>query len=142
MRLLAYRNRRTAGALVAAVVGLAPPAAYTPGVVSQLPPAVRRALEAYRDRLRPLFGDRLRDVRLFGSYARAEADEDSDVDVLVVIDALEDREIGVVAGEVMPIVLSSGLSLSPLPMATERLARLRDEGRALAREIDEEGVSL
>ena len=57
-----------------------PPAA--PPVPATLPagflPALRRRLDA-------LYGDRLVRAVLFGSYARGEATEDSDVDVLVVL---------------------------------------------------------
>jgi UTP:GlnB (protein PII) uridylyltransferase len=35
--------------------------------------------------LRDLYGDRLRQVLLYGSYARGEADEESDIDLLVVL---------------------------------------------------------
>jgi predicted nucleotidyltransferase len=35
--------------------------------------------------LRRLYGDRLREVLLYGSYARGEAHEDSDIDLLVVL---------------------------------------------------------
>ena len=107
-----------------------------------LSPALRSALEAYAARLREVFGHRLRDVRLFGSYARGEADEDSDVDVLVLVDGLSDLEIGVAAGEAAAIILSSRLPLAPLPMATERFEELRRRERLLARDIDAEGISL
>lgn len=84
----------------------------------------------------------MRDVRLFGSFARGDADEESDVDVLVLIDDLTDAEIGVVAGEVAPIILASQLPIAPLPMATARFEELRRSERLLAREIDADGVSL
>ena len=92
--------------------------------------------------MRILFGDRLRSIRLFGSYARGEADEDSDVDVLVVVDDLTILEIGVVAGEAAPVIIESGLALAPLPMSTERLAALVRTGRGLALEIEREGITL
>jgi type I restriction enzyme S subunit len=43
-----------------------------------------------------IFGDRLRRVVLFGSCARSEADEDSDVDILVILDTVryDDRRYG------------------------------------------------
>ncbi|HKY39124.1 MAG TPA: nucleotidyltransferase domain-containing protein [Polyangiaceae bacterium] len=107
-----------------------------------LPVSLRPALAEYANRLRRLFGDRLSDVRLFGSFARGEANEDSDVDVLVLVDGLTDLEIGLVAGEIAPVIVKSGLPLAPLPMATERLAALRKENRALARSLDDEGISL
>jgi predicted nucleotidyltransferase len=108
----------------------------------RLPPALRLALTEYADRLRPLFGDRLLELRLFGSYARGEAHEDSDVDVLVLIRGLTDLEIGVVAGEAAPIIQKTGLALSPLPLSSERLEALRHDGRALAASLDRDGISL
>ncbi len=47
---------------------------------------LRQLLDKIKLGLRSLYGDRLRDVYLFGSYARGEADAESDVDVLVVLD--------------------------------------------------------
>ena len=107
-----------------------------------LPASLRPALAEYASRLRALFGERLSDVRLFGSFARGEAHEDSDVDVLVLVDGLTDLEIGVVAGEVAAVIVKTGLPLAPLPMSTERLAELRRNQRALARALDEEGISV
>lgn len=89
-----------------------------------------------------MFGARLRRVVLFGSYARGDANEDSDVDVLVVVDGMTDLEIGTAAGEAGPVILRFGVPLSPLPMSTERLESLRQGERLLARVLDEEGVPL
>lgn len=108
----------------------------------RLPPALQPALAEYAERLRGVFGQRVVELRLFGSYARGEAHEDSDVDVLVVVDGLTDLEIGVAAGEVAPIIQKTGLLLAPLPMSTERLATLRQQGRALAGDLDREGILL
>lgn len=107
-----------------------------------IPAGLRPALEAYAARLRPIFGERLRELRLFGSYARGEADEDSDIDVLVLIEGLTDAELGLVFDQVAPVIIDTGLPLAPLPMSTERLARLRGEERLLARDLDEEGIPL
>ena len=83
-----------------------------------------------------------RPLRSFGSHARGEATEDSDVDVLVVIDGLTDMEIGVAAGEVAPVIIATGLSLAPLPLSTERLQAMRQSERLLARNLDAEGIRL
>lgn len=107
-----------------------------------LPPSLRPALREYEQRLRSVFGQRLSELRLFGSFARGEANEDSDVDILVLVDDLTDLEIGVVAGEVAPVIASSGLALAPLPMSTQHLASLRDAKRALALTLDQEGIPL
>jgi predicted nucleotidyltransferase len=107
-----------------------------------IPRTLRAPLERYAELLRARFGARLRDVRLFGSYARGEADEDSDVDVLVLVDGLTDREIGDAAGLVAEVILETGLPLAPLPMSTDRFADLRRRERRLAQDIDAEGISL
>ncbi len=46
----------------------------------------RRWVEDLRDRLRDAYGPRIRDLRLFGSRARGESHEESDLDVLVLLD--------------------------------------------------------
>jgi len=99
-------------------------------------------MSEYAERLRDLFGDRLLELRLFGSYARGEAHEDSDVDVLVVVEGLTDLEIGVVAGEAASIIQKTGLPLAPLPLSSERLAAMRTQNRALVCSLDREGIRL
>ena len=55
-------------------------------VSPQIPDVVREV----RRRLEALYGPRLCDVILYGSYARGEADEGSDIDLLVVLEDFED----------------------------------------------------
>jgi len=43
-------------------------------------------LRAYRRALTNIYGDRFRQMILFGSHARGEANEESDVDLLIVLE--------------------------------------------------------
>lgn len=52
-------------------------------------------LTEYKQGLLSLYGDRLAGVRLFGSYARLEAQPESDVDILIVL-----RSMTSYAGEI------------------------------------------
>jgi uncharacterized protein len=51
----------------------------------------RRIAEEAARRLDAAYGDRLQEVVLFGSWVRGEAHEESDVDLLVVLDEVANR---------------------------------------------------
>lgn len=44
-----------------------------------------------RKELEKIYGARLKEVYLFGSYARGDADDDSDIDAAVVLDRISSR---------------------------------------------------
>ena len=50
---------------------------------------VHNVLTDLKAGLRVVYGDRLKGIYLFGSYARGEADSESDLDILVVLDAFD-----------------------------------------------------
>lgn len=109
------------------------------------PPAVTAALGRFRTALSRRFAQRLRELVLFGSWARGEAHEDSDVDVLVVVDELTESE----RGEVMDLAYDADaadrdawVGISPLPYSTVQAADLRSRERLLFREIARDGVAV
>ena len=108
-------------------------------------PAVSAALARFRAALALRFGSRLRDVVLFGSHARGEAHEESDVDVLVEIDDLtesERTEVIDMACRAEDRDADGWVGLSPLPFSTAKAAELRARGRLLFRDIGREGVRV
>lgn len=108
-----------------------------------LSPLVRQNLDAFVDGLRARFGARLRSVRLFGSYARGDAHEDSDVDCLVLLDRVEpadDRAVTDLAGDLTWQI--GGVVISPLVMSEAGFARWRTLERRAALEIERDGIPL
>lgn len=100
----------------------------------------RRAFEELRDWLLETFGVRLHEMALFGSRARGEADEDSDVDVLVVVDDLTWAEGRVVAEQCGDFLTRDDLIVSTFSVSSERWRQLCDGERLIASEIARDGI--
>lgn len=76
-------------------------------------------LKEFRVELEKLYGRRLKDVILYGSWARGEATEDSDIDMAVVLDGdiKPGKEIDRMIDIITDINLKYGVLLSIYPVA-------------------------
>lgn len=95
-------------------------------------------------RLRGLFAEHLREVILFGSYARNNADDGSDVDVMVLVDIPREaivryrRQVAQIAGD---LLMESNVLISPIVENQAFFAHYRSE-LPFYRNIDREGVRV
>jgi len=78
-------------------------------------------LRAIRDALSVAHGERFRGVVLYGSEARGEASEDSDVDILVLLDGPVSlgRDLRTSIDAVYPLVLETGRPIHTRPVDVE-----------------------
>lgn len=107
-----------------------------------LPPATAGAVAEFSARVRTCFGSRLRQVTLFGSQARGEATEDSDVDLLVVLDTVtvvDGRALDAIVGDIFTRL---DVLLSPLLLSAAQFDHLRARERRIVAEIDREGIPV
>jgi predicted nucleotidyltransferase len=111
-------------------------------VTPPIPPDIRDALSRYAAKLRDRFGARVRFVKLFGSFARGEATDDSDIDVAVVIDGLTNAERNDAIGLVAEIELDTLVSLSPLVTSGDHFDLWMRREIPIGRVILEEGIAL
>ncbi len=80
-----------------------------------------KVLDDFKRELEELYGERLKQVILYGSWARGDATEDSDIDVLVVLEGnvVPGREIDRMIDIITDINLEYGVLVSVYPVSEE-----------------------
>jgi predicted nucleotidyltransferase len=106
-----------------------------------VPVLVRDALARYRARLERALPGRVHRVALFGSYARGEATEDSDVDVLIVLDDGGDAARARAIDEGAAVGIELLLPIAPLVLTQAEWDDLVARERLLAAEIMRDGIA-
>jgi uncharacterized protein len=106
-------------------------------------PNITTAITLFRQRVAEALGPRLRRVVLFGSYATGRVHQDSDVDLLVLVDPKTAGD-GRLAVEVAVSVMLDHpeVVLSPLLLGVAEFAELRTHERRLALDIERDGIWL
>lgn len=111
-----------------------------------LPPTLSRrvasALAGLRRRLEARFGDQLLDVRLFGSWARGEAHEDSDVDVFVLLRTMTPTDWRDAVNLAAEVGVEHDLLLSTTVFDQPRYEQWRKQERALVMDIEVQGIPV
>ncbi|AIY89392.1 nucleotidyltransferase domain-containing protein [Geoglobus acetivorans] len=97
-----------------------------------------RVVEELSRKLKEEFESRIDLVILFGSYARDEMNEESDMDVLVVGDVTLSEVIDVT----YPLSLKYGIYISPIVMSREHFEMLRAEETGFIKNVLSEGVTV
>ncbi len=102
----------------------------------------KEVVNAFRKSIVAKWGDRIRDIRVFGSRARGEGNEDSDIDILVVVDELSGGIRRAIYAAAADYLVTHDVILSPLVMSQERYDTMKSRERLLIQEIERDGVSL
>lgn len=111
------------------------------GAIERLPSDLAELLDRLATELRALYGGRYRGLVLYGSYARGEADEGSDVDVLLLLEGEVDtaRELLHAAQAKWALALEAGYTVSLLPVSVEAYL---DSEQPFLRNARREGIPL
>lgn len=85
-------------------------------------PKIKRLIDQIKAHLHERYGEGIKRVILYGSHARGEATEDSDVDVLVLVDqSLNPREVeGNLRDLLYDMILDEGEPVSVIAVSEER----------------------
>lgn len=84
--------------------------------------AVKTLMGELKGGLQAIYGDRLKGLYLYGSYARGEADPESDLDVLIVLEGYDrySAEIGRTSQLISSLCLKYSVSVSRVFVSEER----------------------
>lgn len=113
-----------------------------------LAPAERRVVAEFARRVRARFGGRLARVVLFGSRARGDVTEESDIDLLVLLRApiaeetRATREVWEIVEAVVRLEPKTYIPLAPIVLAEERFLELKRLERSFALDVEAEGIAL
>ncbi|QJD79178.1 nucleotidyltransferase domain-containing protein [Spirosoma rhododendri] len=109
---------------------------------ARINPAIEPIVREFKAALQAMYGDRLRDVVLYGSYARGDYDDESDIDLMIV---LNDERVDTFAEirRISPLetrlLLDYGLVVSPLPVP---YSRYKDSSDPIYQEVRKDGMVL
>lgn len=106
------------------------------------PSLVREVAARFARALRERYDAAVVDVRLFGSFARGVAHEESDVDLAVVLERADWETRRDVIDLATDVGLPHDLRLSPTVFDRETYERWRDQERPLVMDIEREGVAV
>ncbi len=87
---------------------------------------IKEVLEEFKKEIEKLYGKQLKRVILYGSYARGDATEDSDIDLLIVLEGniIPGKEIDRMIDIITEINLNYGVLISVYPVSEEDYTNL------------------
>ena len=121
------------------------PTIQTDARLAHLTANERAALAALVDRLRQRYGDDLLRVVLFGSKARGDFDDESDLDVLIVVRMPDDnywKHWNEIVDGTYDLELDYGVVFSFLIRDESDYARMRQWNLLINRNIEQDGIDL
>ena len=101
---------------------------------------IQHILKEFRQKLEQVYGPRLKEIILYGSWARGTAAADSDIDLVVVLagEVLPGKEIDTIIDIITEINLDYGVLISVYPVSEKNYTTLKSP---LMLNVRREGVS-
>ena len=102
----------------------------------------QEAVDEFVRRVRRKYEDKIDSIILFGSVARGEAKEDSDIDILVVIKKKNVKDMKEIYGIAFEVSMEYLLDVSPKVYGINEILNSLKIGVPFIKEVLKEGVSI
>jgi|YNPNPStandDraft_1061719.scaffolds.fasta_scaffold62937_2 predicted nucleotidyltransferase len=99
-------------------------------------------LRELKNNLEHLLGDRLVNIVLFGSRARGDFSDESDIDVAIIVRELTKKLKDKILDEVAQVELEYDMPISAFVLSEEEFNQLKRRERRIALDIEREGIPL
>lgn len=100
---------------------------------------IRQIVRKFHERLEKVLCAQMQ-VILYGSHARGEAKEDSDIDVLVIVPKLDPQTDATISDVAWEVSFESGVVLSVVPVSQDELPLLK--ASQFFQTVQREGIKL
>ncbi len=102
---------------------------------------IKELLEEFKKEIKKLYGDRLKQIILYGSHARGDFTEESDIDLLIVLKGkvVPGKEIDRMIDIITEINLKYGMLISVYPVSEEDYKKVNSP---LLINVRREGISV
>lgn len=102
----------------------------------------KKILLTLKERLVELFGESIKKIVLFGSKARGDYDENSDIDLAIIVSDLNKEKKDKILKEIINLEIEYNIPLSTLILSEEDFKLLKERERRIAYDIEKEGIEL
>ena len=109
---------------------------------SSLSERERRAIEAFLERVRQVYPQRVKQMSLFGSKARGDSNADSDIDILLIVDKEDWHFRHAISNVAADVSLAHDVLIEPRVIGQARWDEMRRHRFALYENVQAEGVGL
>jgi uncharacterized protein len=108
------------------------------------PAQLHQMLNQFAEAAKSIYGEHLQSLTLFGSYARGDYDDESDIDIMVLVD-IDKLKIKQYREQLVHVIseieLQSDLVLSPVVLNADEYNQFKDASGFL-HNVEREGVSI
>ena len=102
----------------------------------------KKAVAEIRERVNGLVGSRLKGLYVFGSKARGDYDPESDVDLAILVDDLDNPMKRRIIDIVVEVETRYIVVISSLVLSWKEFSHLLERERRLALDIEKEGIPI